>query len=86
MKENTSSTEHILPARSFKFQMTIDSFQKYYNDVRGHEGVDGTSPGLVSNETSKKVISIDNYRSQKECRGLYQLPLQHRLNMATDRL
>jgi transposase InsO family protein len=56
-------------------QNKLEAFQQYYNDNRGHESIDGNSPNYVSMETPKKVVTLNNYRWKKECRGLYQLPI-----------
>jgi transposase InsO family protein len=50
----------------------LREYQCYYNEDRTHSGRDGTTP--VSPE-SAKVININEYRWQKHCRGLFQLPM-----------
>jgi len=37
--------------------------------------VDGITPKQKSNEKNTDVISLDNYRWKKHCRGLFQLPI-----------
>lgn len=56
-------------------QNKLTAFQRYYNEVRGHLGIDGISPGQKSDEKSSGVISLDNYRWKKHCRGLFKLPI-----------
>jgi putative transposase len=46
--------------------------QCYYNESRAHSGRDGDTP---MNTTGGNVIDINNYRWEKHCRGLFQLPL-----------
>ena len=53
----------------------LESFQQYYNDNRGHESIGGQSPHQKSTNKIKNVISLDNYRWKKECRGLFELPV-----------
>ncbi len=53
----------------------LESFQRYYNEERGHCGIDGASPLQKSDEKSSTVISLNNYRWKKHCRGLFQLPI-----------
>ena len=53
----------------------LESFQHYYNDNRCHESIDWQSPHQKSTNKVKKVISLDNYRWKKECRGLFKLPI-----------
>ena len=47
-------------------------YQCYYNENRTHSGRDGTTP--ISLEIGKDV-DINQYRWQKHCRGLFQLPM-----------
>ena len=56
-------------------QNKLDGFQQYYNELRGHCGIDGISPLDKSNEISSNVVSLNNYRWKKHCRGLFQLPI-----------
>ena len=56
-------------------QNKLESFQHYYNDNRGQESIDGKSPHQKSTNKAKNVISLDNYRWKKECRGLFELPI-----------
>ena len=53
-------------------QLGMQVYQRYYNESRTHTGRNGTIP--VSPE-SKKVIDINNYRWDKHCRGLFELPV-----------
>ena len=57
-------------------QNKLESFQHYYNDNRCHESIDGQSPHQKSTNKVKNVISLDNYRWEKECCGLdsFSLP------------
>ena len=56
-------------------QNKLDAFQHYFNEIRCHCGIDGISPLHKSNETLSTVIPVDNYRWEKQCRGLFQLPI-----------
>ncbi len=53
----------------------LNSFQRYYNDNRGHESIAGNLPSEKSNSKAEKVTALDKYRWGKVCRGLYQLPI-----------
>ena len=55
-------------------QNKLESYQRYYNEARGHGGIDGISPLQKSCEKSSVVISLNNYKWKKHCRGLFQLP------------
>jgi transposase InsO family protein len=50
-------------------------FQDYYNKDRVHRGLDGTPPNEQSEITDRKTARLDDYRWEKRCRGLYQLPV-----------
>jgi putative transposase len=50
----------------------LREYQCYFNENRTHSGRNGTTP--VSPECGK-VVDINQYRWQKRCRGLFQLPI-----------
>ena len=50
----------------------LREYQCYYNECRTHSGRKGATP---VNPGSAKVIDINEYRWQKHCRGLFQLPI-----------
>ena len=56
-------------------QNKLELFQNYYNEERGHHGIDGITPLKKADEPSSTVISIDNYRWKKHCQGLFELPI-----------
>ncbi len=51
------------------------SFQDYYNKDRAHRGLDGAPPDEQSEITDRKIARLDDYRWEKRCRGVYQLPV-----------
>lgn len=53
----------------------LKSFQRYYNDNRGHESIGGQLPSEKSTRKVEKVAALGEYRWEKMCRGLYQLPI-----------
>jgi transposase InsO family protein len=64
--------DHTLFWTATDLENKLREYQCYYNEDRTHSGRDGTTP--VSPE-SAKVININEYRWQKHCRGLFQLPM-----------
>jgi hypothetical protein len=48
------------------------AFQDYYNRHRGHAGLKGETP-IVTSES--RGASLQSYRWQSHCRGLYQTPM-----------
>ena len=51
------------------------TFQDYYNKDRAHRGLDGAPPDEQSEITDRQTARLDDYRWEKRCRGLYQLPV-----------
>jgi len=56
-------------------QRKLNSYQNYFNEMRGHHGANGITPAKKANDKVSNVISLDKYRWKKECRGLFQLPI-----------
>ena len=50
----------------------LRDYQAYYNEHRCHSSQDGNTP---SKSGGGKPVDISNYRWQKHCRGLFQLPV-----------
>ena len=50
-------------------------FKEYYNKDRVHRGLDGAPSDEQGEITDRKIAHLDNYRCEKRCRGLYQLPV-----------
>jgi len=49
-------------------------FEEYYNRDRVHRGLDRAPPDEKGGITDRKMARLDDYRWEKRCRGLYQLP------------
>jgi putative transposase len=50
----------------------LRDYQVYYNAHRCHSSRKGVTP---VDSGSAKVVDINNYRWEKRCRGLFQLPI-----------
>jgi putative transposase len=50
-------------------------FKEYYNRDRVHRGLNDAPPNEKDEITDRKIARLDNYRWEKCCRGLYQLPV-----------
>ena len=50
----------------------LQAYQRYYNGSRTHSGRDSATPDQMIDH---KVVSINQYRWEKHCRGLFQLPV-----------
>lgn len=51
------------------------SYQDYYNKDRVHRGLDGYPPDETSSFPDRNIARLDDYRWEKRCRGLYQIPI-----------
>ncbi len=49
-------------------------YRDYYNRDRAHRGLDGAPPDEKGGIADRKIAHLDDYRWEKCCRGLYQLP------------
>jgi len=49
-------------------------FKEYYNRDRVHRGLNGAPPNEQNEITDRKIARLDDYRWEKRCRGVYQLP------------
>jgi transposase InsO family protein len=50
----------------------LQNYQCYFNGCRTHSGRDGATP---MESAGNKVVDINDYRWQKHCRGLFELPV-----------
>jgi hypothetical protein len=50
----------------------LSDYQCYYNQSRTHSSRNGATP---VEENERQVIEIDDYRWQRHCRGLMELPI-----------
>ncbi len=50
-------------------------FKEYYNRDRVHRGLNGAPRNEQDEITDRKIARLENYRWEKRCRGLYQLPV-----------
>jgi putative transposase len=64
--------DHTLFWTAMDLENKLREYQCYYNEFRTHSGRNGTTP--VNTERGK-AININQYRWQKHCRGLFELPM-----------
>lgn len=53
----------------------LATYQEYYNNNRVHRALGGVPPIEIDLVAGRKITRIDDYRWEKHCRGLYQLPV-----------
>ena len=56
-------------------QRKLQSFQRYYNRARVHQSLGGRTPDPPAANTPRQAASLNNYRWESHCRGLFQLPI-----------
>jgi transposase InsO family protein len=53
----------------------LESFKNYYNAARVHQGLSGDTPDEKAGAPTPQAASLENYRWQSHCRGLFELPV-----------
>jgi len=53
----------------------LNDFREYFNDLRAHSSLDGTTPAEAAGRLPDKPITLENFKWQPHCRGLFQLPV-----------
>jgi transposase InsO family protein len=53
----------------------LNLFKTYYNEQRTHAGIEASPPAVKGGAAPEPVASLERYRWQKQCGGLFQLPV-----------
>jgi transposase InsO family protein len=53
----------------------LEEFKTYFNEQRTHAGIEASTPAVKGGGQPAPVISLDDYRWQRHCGGLFQLPV-----------
>jgi|ERR1035437_718220 transposase InsO family protein len=53
----------------------LELFKNYYNAARVHQGLFGDTPGEKAGGRKAQPASLENYRWQSHCHGLFELPI-----------
>jgi putative transposase len=64
--------DHTLFWTATDLDKKLSDYQCYYNKYRVHSGRDGATPIESAN---RNVLDINEYRWEKQCRGLFELPI-----------
>ena len=64
--------DHTLFWTATDLENKLRNYQRYYNKQRTHSGRAGAIPVELAD---RKIIEIENYRGEKHCRGLFELPV-----------
>jgi len=54
--------DHTLFWGAIDLQNKLNEYQTYFNNQRGHCGINGTTPTATNGSQSSNIISVDNYR------------------------
>jgi len=53
----------------------LANFRQYYNRVRTHQSLGGTTPAVVSGDPKPPFAKLSNYSWISHCNGLFQAPI-----------
>ena len=53
----------------------LELFKKFYNAARVHQGLSGDTPGEKAGGPTPQPASLENFRWQSHCHGLFELPI-----------
>jgi transposase InsO family protein len=65
---------HTLFWNTADLERKLADFQAYYNQHRTHSSLGGDTPADGAGNNPKPQTTLNNFRWQTHCRGLYQLP------------
>jgi transposase InsO family protein len=66
--------DHTLFWNATDLERKLADFQAYYNQHRTHSSLGGDTTADVAGANIKMQTTLNNFRWQTHCRGLYQLP------------
>ena len=53
----------------------LELFKSFYNPARVQQGLSGDTPGEKAGGPTPQPASLENYRWQSHCHGLFELPI-----------
>jgi transposase InsO family protein len=56
-------------------EQKLKEFKSYYNQVRVHQSLGGTTPDEKAGYATPQPLNIRNYRWKAHCHGLFELPI-----------
>ena len=68
-------TNHILFWGQLDLETKLAIYQEYFNSYRVHQGLSGKTPNEISGERKLARISLDSYKWQNACGGLFHTPI-----------
>jgi putative transposase len=56
-------------------EQKLQQFKSYYNQVRVHQSLDGTTPDEKAGRATPQPLNIRDYRWKAHCHRLFALPI-----------
>jgi putative transposase len=66
--------DHLFFWNARDLERKLDEFKSYFNEVRVHAGIGGTTPHHHADLAESKIASLDHCRWQSHCHGLFEMP------------
>jgi putative transposase len=66
--------DHVPFWNAHDLERKLRLYKEYYNTVRPHQGLNGTSPGTQCGKAARKISRLDACLWKQHCHDLYQLP------------
>jgi len=73
--------DHVLFWNTVDLESKLADFRTYYNEHRTHSSLNGTTPAAVDGSAGSLPATLEFFRWQTHCRGLYQLPAATRISI-----
>ena len=67
--------DHVFFWNAADLERKLGEFALYFNQQRTHSGLQGNTPAGQANNLTTDVVSLDNYRWRRHCKGLFELPI-----------
>jgi putative transposase len=67
--------DHVLIWNAVDLERKLKDFGIYYNEIRGHQSLNGSTPRKRSGKSPPIHAVLDHYAWRHHCRGLFQMPI-----------
>ena len=67
--------DHLLFWNAEDLERKLELFQRYYNRVRTHQGLDGKTPDEKADSSGLQGARLERYAWRSHCHGLFELPI-----------
>jgi transposase InsO family protein len=67
--------DHLLFWNAEDLERKLELFQRYYNGLRVHQGLDGDTPEEKADSPGLQRATLERYAWRSHCRGLFELPV-----------